>query len=74
MRIAGNVEAWQKEKVTGNGLVQAYGAEISGSLINKSSPLYYNKVLWVFQLNNATVRVKSCSDPVHKKGLYSANT
>lgn len=55
VRIAGNVEAWQKEKVTGNGLVQAYGAEISGSLINKSSPLYYNKVLWVFQLNNATV-------------------
>ena len=27
-----------------------------------------------FEVPQSPVRVKSCSDPVHKKGLYSANT
>ena len=33
---------------------------------------YHNRVVLVNLL--LTGRVKSCSDPAHKKGLYSANT
>ena len=58
----------------GEGLLVFLGYEKGDSLETARKSIDKIIRMRIFEDNAGKLRVKSCSDPVHKKGLYSANT